>query len=116
MTTVSHVSWVVFVHELSKATGFGKVTYREAGQYVQLGSFKHDEIVALKRFALDNQLPVLCRKWVRVDETIKADRHLKAQVLKDLIGQGLTTSEIAVECGCTRSAVSNARKRLREDL
>lgn len=121
LSTVSHHSWGPFLVELSSALNFGYVRYRTGGgydngtgTYVSLNSARHNEIADLKRFAEQLALPILARKWDRVDcSIIVIDRHERAERIRELIRAGERTSDIAREVGVTKSAVSQARARMR---
>lgn len=118
LDTVAHLSWKPFLEELVARLGFGYVNERTGHarypdrRYVAIRCARHNQIAGLKRFATEHQLPILTRKWDRVDTSIVLDRHEKAARMKEMILAGHRATHIARELGCTTSAVSNARKRM----
>lgn len=72
LRTVSHLSWIEFLTDLAETLEFGKVSQRRGGEtsskwYAQLATYRHHEICDLKRFAQTHHLPILSRKWDKVD-------------------------------------------------
>lgn len=121
LNIVGHQAWKPFFVELSEKLDMGWV-YERTGSgysdpdraYAVFGVAKHNDLVALKRAAIKNNLPFLERKWGVVDCSIHIDRWEKAERIRTLIRDGWRTTDIAKEVGCSKPAVSIARHRMRE--
>lgn len=111
MTMNIYLSWKPFLHLLSERLGLGTVSTR-SGEYARFTISRHNDLVALKMFVRAHDLPVLARKWDRVDETIVLDRQERADRIKSLIQLGLSGKEIAAQTGASYPSISSARKRM----
>jgi hypothetical protein len=115
--TVAHLSWEPLLTEMSETLGFGLIRRRVVQEqaYVALTCHRHSEIVALRQFARTQELPVLERKWAKVDETYVApdpkDGRMRARV-EVLARQGMRVKDIAAELGCSIKHASETRKAL----
>lgn len=107
-----HLSWLPFLNMLSECLGLGTVSIREK-EYARLTISRHNDVTSLKKFALREGLPILNRKWDRVDESIVLDRHERVNRVKALIKAGLPNKEIIALTGATGSSISNIRLRSR---
>lgn len=108
LRTVSHGLWLNYLKCLSEATKFGKVTVRSDG-YVQLASHKHNDIVKLKQFAKSRNLPILDRKWNRVNDDLTVRGGMKYAVL-DMIASGASNRQILDTIGCSAVYIYKLRK------
>lgn len=117
LTTVAHLAWEPLLTEVSETVGVGLIRHRivRGRTYVALTCHRHNEIVALRQFARAQCLPVLERKWSRVDETYVApearDGHMRDRV-EVLARQGMRVKDIAAELGCSIKHASETRTAL----
>lgn len=87
-----------------------------AKEYATLDCYVHSKNVELKIFASNYNLPVLDRKWERVDISVRADRYINSNKMRKMILDGKRGVEICQELGVSPSAVSNARARMNVDF
>ncbi|WP_280499367.1 hypothetical protein [Nocardia cyriacigeorgica] len=119
LDTVAHLSWKPLLEEIAEKLGIGYVNERlghadyPGRRYAAFRCARHNQIADLKRFAMQHSLPILTRKWDKVDTSIVVDHHEKADRMRALIRSGKRTTEIARELGCGKAAVSNMRARMR---
>lgn len=118
--TVSHLSWAPFLEELALQLQIGRVkersgSVRSVGTYAEWFSMRHSDNVALKEFATAAKLPILCRKWGRIDTSYVADRYQKAEQLRELIRMGQSDEEIASLIGVKVRSVYASRSRMKAD-
>ena len=107
------------MEDLALRLALGKVKSRpgsvgSTGTYVEWYSMRHNDNTALKEFATSRGLPVLHRKWDRIDTTFKTERPQKAEQLRELIRMGLSSQEIASRMGVGVRSVYASRGRMKE--
>lgn len=110
LRTVSHISWYAFLSKLSDATLFGRITIRNDG-YVQLASHRHEEIVKLKAKGVSLNIPMIDRKWNRVDEGLFIRGGMKEEII-DMISSGAPNKEIFLKTKCSPAYLSILRKKV----
>ncbi len=110
----NHISWADFLEKLSIKTGIGHLEFPQQGKYVSLSEYRHLFICDLKRFARDMQLPVLDRKWDRIDESIAIRGGLKFEIMH-AIENGLSAKEIIDSTGCSAGYASTLKKKYIEN-
>lgn len=108
LRTVSHPNWWCHLWFLTNATGFGTTRMRSDG-YAEIFSGRFIEIVRLKQFARQHHLPILSRKWDRINEHLKIRGQLKFDILK-LINRGADNKFILETTGCSPAYLSRLRK------
>ena len=113
MTMNIHLSWKPFLHLLSERLGLGTVSTR-SGECARFTISRHNDLVALKMFVRAHDLPVLARKWDRVNEEVVLDRYERAERTREFIRSGLSNKEVATLTGASHSSVCNIRRRMAE--
>jgi hypothetical protein len=85
------------------------------GVYASLNSFVHSDNITLKFDVINWKLPVLERKWSKIDESILSDKYIKAGEMRVLIKSGMRGKDISKTLSISPGAVSNMRKRMGVD-
>lgn len=118
LQTVAHISWESFLKDVVEKLDFGHIFYRyysEDKSYVCIVSQKHGELVDLKLFARSHNLPVLERKWIKVDELLVVrparDGSVKREIER-LIRQKMSNKEISLITGHSPSMISGIRSKM----
>lgn len=106
ITTVSHATWFEFLSLLSGKTGFGYVGFRKDSRYVEIRGFRHYENVALKKLLRELGVPLLARKWSKIDETYNSGYGTKKVEVLKMKSLGLSQKETAFATGATWGFVS----------
>ena len=98
-----HKSWLNFLSWLYSSAHINNSGYAEA--YVSNNS----DIKFYKKFAIDNNLPILKRKWDKVDLDFTSKQEIgKIRIcqVKELLEKGLSRKDIANILGITASGVT----------
>lgn len=107
-----HISWLQNFKHM-----FGKAYVNNAG-YSFVTISNSVEVCALKSFAIENNLPILNRKWDKIDENFKSKQvnarewHKKAL---ELFNKGFSILEISIELDKKYTTVYQAIKRSKHD-
>lgn len=108
-----HSAWETWLRLLATTTKYGTVSIEGLG-YVVWGIYKHSDVVELKTFAQKNQLPILSRKWDRVD-TDYVTRGMQAPAVREMILAGERNSDIACALGVSPASVATMRYRMKKE-
>lgn len=100
---VAHASWGPLLQLVSARLGLGRVGARRGGEknlstYAALTISAHPQMVALKVFAGTQRLPVLQRKWEKVDESF-VPRTVRAARARALVMAGGTARKLVDQLG-----------------
>ena len=117
LQVTSHMSWMDFLRSLSDELHFGYCKTRINGvpgaEYASLNSAAHNEIVALKRFAIRHSLPFLERKWSKVDENLVLP-PVWTDDIRILTRAGISPNDIARALGISVQSVYQRQYRDRK--
>lgn len=104
-SVVAHASWLPLFELVTEQLGLGRVGTRRGGEknlgtYAALSISAHPQMVALKQFGETRRLPVLERKWAKVDETF-VPRTVRAAQARALVMAGGTPRDLVERLGYT---------------
>lgn len=102
-SVVAHLAWQPLLMQVRDTLSLGTVGTRAGGVknarvYASLSISAHSELAELKTFASRHRLPVLERKWVKVDEAFET-RTVRARRARELVAAGATVSDLVRELG-----------------
>ena len=116
-SVVSHMAWMPLLRSVSTRLGVGTITTRSGGvgghgTYAALTISAHSQLVRLKGFAKAERLPVLDRKWDRVDETF-IPRTVGATSVTAMIEARVSSRDIIARSGSKPNTIYAAMRRHR---
>jgi len=113
-----HKSWLDFLNLLSKCFNTDNTAYitNQGYSFISIGnSIKCKEI---KRFVLDNNLPVLLRKWNFIDLNFKGRNEIaieKEILVRQLYENNFSQKEICSKVNLTKGRISIMIKKLNNE-
>jgi len=114
-----HISWMDFFSGINALVLGGTGTVRESQGKAKLHLGNQIFVKKLKRFVVDMSLPVLSRKWDKIDVDVVLRRELferRFEAFKVVYSKDKKIKEISEEIGVTPFIVSNYIKLLKKDL
>jgi hypothetical protein len=112
-----YYKWVNFLNLLSKCFNTDNVAYinNQGYAFISIGnSIKCKEI---KRFILDNNIPVLARKWNIIDLNFKGrnEQSIENEILVKSLYNNFSQKEICTKVNLTKGRISQIIKKLKND-
>lgn len=117
VSVVAHASWFDLLSSSAKRLGSWSLKLSDNGTgnaYVRVGIGKQEDLIALAQHAFDHGLPVLRRKWGKVNPDYvpgHASRDARVKAVRQRLAAGAEPSDIAIELGIKERAIQALRSR-----